>query len=34
MASLGAFLLLAAFVVCSYAAVVSVAGRPARRRGA
>src|SRR4051795_10013006 len=30
MASLGAFLLLAAFVTCSYAAVVSVAG--ARRR--
>src|SRR6266567_7577855 len=30
MASLGTFLLLAAFVVCSYAAVVSVAG--ARRR--
>ena len=30
MASLGSFLLLAAFVVCSYAAVVSVAG--ARRR--
>src|SRR3989440_9578896 len=30
MASLGAFLLLAAFVTCSYAAVISVAG--ARRR--
>src|SRR5439155_11703215 len=30
MASLGTFLLLAAFVVCSYAAVVSIAG--ARRR--
>src|SRR5436189_5889099 len=30
MASLGTFLLLAAFVVCSYAAVISVAG--ARRR--
>ena len=34
MASLGSFLLLAAFVVCSYAAVVSVVGaRRAFARG-
>jgi cytochrome c-type biogenesis protein CcmF len=33
MASLGSFLLLAAFVVCSYAAVVSVVGARRRSRG-
>src|SRR6201997_294682 len=33
MASLGTFLLLAAFVVCSYAAVISVVGARRRARG-
>ena len=33
MASLGTFLLLAAFVVCTYAAVISVVGARRRSRG-